>query len=305
MVIAEKPRPAPDPEFVFHPEHDREYVHFENASMHPFGPGDETLGRRRAWWLADAALLTYWEPAIALNRLAAAGLQGEFISHQETQAYFGWTDDFLIVAFRGTQPDEWEDVLDDAKFIQVEWNRPGTHVHSGFKDALDRVWPVMSPLIDDLSQSRTVWFAGHSLGAALATLAADRFARSAGVCTLGSPRVGDVAFANAFNARFGGKALRYVDNTDIVTHVPPPFPAPFLYKHVAGLRQIAASGTISNEAPRLAHFFPELIGDSCHVLETVQLLQEHKMQRAPKFLLDHMPRRYTVDIWNDYARHGD
>jgi triacylglycerol lipase len=300
-----KERPARDIQFVLHPERDAAYVHFEHAATHPFRADASALGRRNAWWLADAALLAYWDPTPALTRFRAAGLQGEQIAAGGLQCYVVSAADFVIVAFRGTEADEWQDVLDDKQFIQVPWDRPGTHVHRGFKGALDRVWPTMSPILDGLAASRTVWFTGHSLGAALAMLAADRFARTAGVCTIGCPRVGDIAFSQGFDTRFGLRALRYVFDTDIVTHVPPPLPFPFPYKHAGALRQISAEGQITSEPPPLQHFFSDLIGDPQHVLEVVDGLQRGALLRPPKFLLDHMPRGYAVDIWNAYARNAD
>jgi hypothetical protein len=33
-------------------------------------------------------------------------------------------------------------------------------------------------------------------------------------------------------------------------------------------------------------------------------LSSGSLKRAPNFLLDHMPRGYTVDIWNDFDAHG-
>jgi hypothetical protein len=71
------------------------------------------------------------------------------------------------------------------------------------------------------------------------------------------------------------------------------------------LRYIDADGSIGIREPTLAHFFNELIGQVRHVRETVELLRTGTMQTAPDFLLDHMPRGYATDIWNDYADHGD
>ena len=45
-----------------------------------------------------------------------------------------------------------------------------------------------------------------------------RLPATAGVCTMGSPRVGDREFAAAFDVRFGARAARYVNDADIVTH---------------------------------------------------------------------------------------
>jgi len=299
-----KPRAKPEVRFVFHPEADTEYAHFKDAAQNPFDARALRLGRRNAWWLADAALLAYWGPAEALPRFQAAGFaKTEFVDESGVQCYVAWTDDFVVVAFRGTQPDQFSDVFDDAAFALVPWTRPSALVHAGFKGALDRVWKRLTGVLSPLVRSRTTWFTGHSLGAALATLAADRSMFDSCVCTLGSPRVGDEAFAGAFNARFANRSLRYVNDADIVTHVPPPLPLP--YVHVDELRYIGADGLIGNREPTLAHFFNQVIGQVRHIRETVELLRTGTMQTAPDFLLDHMPRGYATDIWNDYADQGD
>jgi hypothetical protein len=51
-----KPAPAYSVEFVLHPERDATYVHFENATSHPFQPDPTGLPRVNVWWLAEAAL---------------------------------------------------------------------------------------------------------------------------------------------------------------------------------------------------------------------------------------------------------
>ena len=43
---------------------------------------------------------------------------------------------------------------------------------------------------------------------------------------------------------------------------------------------------------------------SATLQDVVQALQAGAMRRAPDFLLDHMPRGYTTDIWNDHDAHG-
>jgi triacylglycerol lipase len=289
--------------FVLHPEQDAQYLHFENAATHPFEAHATRLGRKNAWWLADAALLAYWEPQEAIRRFQAAGLTAEPMEADGLQCYLASTDQFVIVAFRGTEPDDWHDLFDIAQFVPVPWDRPGTNVHAGFKRSLKRVWKQLERRLDMLSASRRVWFAGHSLGGALATLAADRFPASAGICTIGSPLIGDSAFAHGFDARFGSRALRYVNNADIVTHVPPP--VPFGYEHLGGLRHIDPHGGVSTEPPLFDHLFGDLIGAASHVAEVVHDLAQGALHTAPDFLLDHMPRAYTVDIWNDFARNGD
>ena len=301
-VIAPKPRPAPDVRYVLQPQQDDKYVHFENAPAVPFDAAAPRMHRRNAWWLADAALLTYWGAADAVARFAAAGFDAQFLDVSGVQCYVAANADAAIVAFRGTQPDQWSDIFDDAVAVLVPWHK-GTAVHAGFKLALERVWPKLEPLLTELVKKRRVWFTGHSLGAALATLAADRCPAAAGVLTVGSPRVGDPHFSDQFNARFTARAFRYVNNTDVVTHVPPPLPLP--YKHVGQLHHIDRSGQIGPDPRSISHFVNELIGDTKHLAETMHGLQTGALKTAPTFLLDHMPRGYAVDIWNDFAVHGD
>jgi hypothetical protein len=298
-----KPPPVYDLDLVLHPEHDTSYVHFENGVANPFVPNPGAVPRVNAWWMAEAALLSYWKPADAIPIFQNAGLQAEFVEANatDTQCYVAWSADHVIAAFRGTEPDEWPDVLTDVKIAQVPWIKTG-QVHSGFAEALDDIWLKLSAKLDSLS-GRAIWFCGHSLGAALATLAADRYDATRGVCTFGSPRVGDPAFAAAFTARFVNRSLRYVNDHDVVTHVPPPFTFPWLYRHVDPRRFIDPSGQISNGAPTLPHFFEDLIGPPKALLDIINA-QIAAPGHAPTFVLDHMPKAYAIWTWNDYEAHG-
>jgi triacylglycerol lipase len=297
-----KPRAKPELEFLFHPERDPHYVHFEHAAAHPFDAHAPRLGRKNAWWLADAALLAYWDPAEAIRRFARAGLTAEPIQGGATEGYLAVAPEFVIVAFRGTEADDWHDIFDDLRFFPVAWKQSGAKVHSGFLAAFARVQDDLAARLAKVSPSRPVWFTGHSLGGALATLAADHVEGSQGVCTIGCPRVGDRAFAQAFGARFGPRSLRYVNDADVVTQVPPPFP--LFYEHVGELRQIDPQGDVSTDAHR-RDFFAEVVGRAAHLAELVSALERRILTAAPDALLDHMPRGYAVDIWNDFARHGD
>ena len=295
----QKPPPVYKTELVFHPEGDTEYLHFEQSAAHPFAADPSGFPRVNAWWLAESALLTYWSEADASAGFNRAGLQSKFLKSGSTDCYIAWQGTFVIVAFRGTEPDEWEDILTDSMITLVPW-RTGK-VHCGFKQGIDAIWPTLEPELNRLSTGRTVWFCGHSLGAALATLAADRYAKTRGVCTFGCPRVGDRAFVADFNARLGASSLRYVNNHDIVTHVPPPL---FAYKHVDIRRFIAPDGTISGTPPSLLHFFGELFGRPEQLLEVIDALKRGTLQTAPRFLLEHMPKAYAIWTWNDYDAHG-
>jgi triacylglycerol lipase len=297
-----KPAPVYNAQFVLRPEQDTSYIHFENAAAHPFRPDPAELPRVNVWWLIEAALLSYWDPAAAIPVFNAAGLDAEFVEADGTQCYVAWQADWLLVAFRGTEGDQWGDILTDARFAQIPW-KVG-HTHAGFTDAVRRIEPKLTPVVNRLAHGRKLWFCGHSLGAALATLAADLYADTRGVCTFGTPRIGDRTFSVAFSEKFARRSLRYVNGHDVVTHVPPPVIVPWHFRHVAPARFITQSGRVSTLAPYLGHFFSDLFGHPETLLEVINGLQCGLFAHPPRFFLDHMPKAYAIWTWNDYETQG-
>jgi triacylglycerol lipase len=105
----------------------------------------------------------------------------------------------------------------------------GVIVHRGFRHALDIVWNDIETALEDVHVP--LFMSGHSLGAALATLAAARHTPR-GVYTFGSPMVGNQAFADKLK---GLSIHRVVDDIDGVTFVPP---AHLGYVHVGEVRHL-------------------------------------------------------------------
>ena len=140
---------------------------------------------------------------------------------------FCWKDDkHACVAFRGTEPNQWSDIKADLKIRRVKC--PTGFVHRGFRDALDEVWTDVVAWISK-QKCHHEFFTGHSLGGALATLAASRWNTvTTHLYTYGSPRVGGKKFIQSFLTR---NRYRFRNNNDIVTRVPFEI---FGYKHVSG-----------------------------------------------------------------------
>ena len=94
-------------------------------------------------------------------------------------------------------------------------------VHRGFKKEVDDLWPMLEQVL--ANNQLPLWFCGHSLGGAMATICAGRCYRShipsnpEELYTYGSPRVGDKAYVNFAKITY----FRFVNNNDIVTRVPP------------------------------------------------------------------------------------
>ncbi|MBV8672363.1 MAG: hypothetical protein JOZ33_02925 [Acidobacteriaceae bacterium] len=146
-------------------------------------------------------------------------------------------ENLTAVVFRGTDAQDPTDLFDDADLLQMEW-KPGGRVHAGFAHALAH---VESEVLDVIrSVGGRVIYAGHSLGAALATLLASLRPPDS-LCTIGSPRVGDQDFVRTLA---GIDVSRYVDCSDLVTRVPPEAVPGGRYQHVGKLLYIAQDRSI-------------------------------------------------------------
>ena len=149
-----------------------------------------------------------------------------FFDRDGTQVYCWIDNNIACVAFRGTEPTQWSDIKADLKIRKVKC--PTGFVHRGFRDALDEVWEDVAKWITE-QKREDVFFTGHSLGGALATLAASRWNTiTTHLYTYGSPRVGGRKFIKSF---LSSNRYRFRNNNDIVTRVPFEL---FGYKHVSG-----------------------------------------------------------------------
>lgn len=146
----------------------------------------------------------------------------------------------VVIAFRGTEPTQLNDVLADLKAWKETSETTG-RVHSGFKTEIDKLWPtIIKWLASSVKKKDTVIVTGHSLGAAMATLAASRaydMGYKTNLYNFGSPRVGNYDWSKQFDEI---PTWRFVNNNDIVTKVPP-----FgLFTHIGELKYINFYGNV-------------------------------------------------------------
>jgi len=138
-----------------------------------------------------------------------------------TQAIIVANSDFAVLAFRGTEAKSIKDIKADARAITVACPSGG-NIHSGFNDAYNEVGLDIQQRLDkDDLKALPLFITGHSLGGALATIAAKKITHSsAGIAacyTFGSPRVGDEHWL----ANFKTPVYRLVNAADCVTMLPP------------------------------------------------------------------------------------
>lgn len=217
------------------------------SNFAPFSTGYNPLN---ALWSGKAARLAYQN----LDSIKAVTVKQwefgdfHFFNTGETQAYMIANPDLVVLAFRGTESSNLRDWMTDAKIRMVTGCGPG-RVHRGFLAAIDHIWDeVLTTLTKFRKDDQPLLLTGHSLGAALATVAAAKLKVSGlpvnALYTFGSPRVGNAAFAEWFNADFRLKAFRFVNNNDVVTRVPP---RSFGYSHVGTFLYFDVLGKIHSD----------------------------------------------------------
>lgn len=283
----------------------KNHEYFQNHKYFPFEYKASSFSLVNAWWLAEASTLVYADEAFVRQRFGDAGLKRvKFFDRSSTQFFIASNSRFAIVAFRGSEiwkrTDNFElkriiaDLKTDIDIRLSDWDRGG-RVHSGFKAALDEVWGDLLPEVEKLEkQGVAIWITGHSLGGALATLAADRLSHVQGLYTFGSPRIGDYEFKR----RFRPKAIRVVNGKDIVARIPPYAP----FRHVGRLKFINSKGDVQDQ-PGLVGATDEIRcgANSAAPEENGQGEKNYTAFFIPESIRDHVPLLYSILLWNELA----
>jgi len=276
------------------------YIFFENVNTCTI---ERTLVFRKlnCWWMIEMSYLVYATSAsFVTQELAKVGLGVAMFGFDRSQpphVLVAHNDEIIVVAFRGTRINDLPDILADVAFFP-ELTSNG-FVHQGFQNALisGGVWEDVKRHLSGISGNQTIFFTGHSLGAALATIAfrayRDPVGRPRTLYTFGSPRVGD---ALIFCSTYPPNDYRIVNEDDVVTHVP----TPPLYGHVG-----SAFGP--NGSPLKVDLWEQLerrfsgIGEALGIsgqAERRQRLSQYFENQSLKPVGDHAPRCYATKIWN-------
>lgn len=244
----------------------------------------------------------------------------EFFDNNGSQAFIAHDDEKIVVSFRGTQTEEIADLFADLNVFHSPG--PAGLVHSGFKQGLAEIWQPMSEHIHALRFERSVdlgyrrekglkvvageanqgvrsiFFTGHSLGGALATLAAaemklrDSERPVAGLYTFGQPRVGNEEFVDAFNRAMGPRAYRVVNNNDLVTRVAP---RAMGYGHIGAVRYLDTNKVLHKDIAWWDMFLDRVNG---RLEDFLEVFTEHDLM--PDGIEDHsMTNGYIPGMKNN------
>jgi len=198
--------------------------------------------------LAKASLAAYNYEEDIRQEVNGWGLSKfKFFNVDNTQAFLAGDDETIILAFRGTEPKNLQDWMTD---LDMDFeDGPGGRVHGGFLGALNVVWKdIRDTLSEFQNNGQSLWVTGHSLGAALATLAVAKMGERDkpvhSLYTFGQPRVGDKTFARNFNLDFQSITFRFVNNNDIVTRVPLRAQG---FRHIGRILYIDVNGKVQDD----------------------------------------------------------
>ncbi|XCN73749.1 MAG: lipase family protein [Candidatus Electrothrix aestuarii] len=203
------------------------------TTQHPSLPAAVELARASEICYSQSSEISLWanengfsDGAISFDR---SGVQGFWCAEGNV----------ALLGFRGSQSiAHWI-----RNFRLVPWRHPWGIVHRGFSDGVDDVAPDLELFLAAARQAEHVWLTGHSLGGALAVMAAAWLKRrgvSATVYTYGQPAAVFNEFAQRYAVELPGRYVRFVNQNDLVSQLPP------FYHHFGIVKRIVRPGVLES-----------------------------------------------------------
>jgi triacylglycerol lipase len=197
-------------------------------------------------------------------------------------------EDYMCLTFRGT--DEVADWLDNINAFSTK--ELFGEFHRGFWKSVEDVW---QPLMEELAvcqarKKRPLFITGHSLGGAMATIAAARFIQQdrpfTSVYTFGQPRALTRDTARIFNIECKDRYFRFHNNNDFVTRVPARLMG---YSHIGSYLYISQEQELNRESGFWFRFVDAFDGALSAIKEDgIDAVEDHDMG---KYLI-------AVEKWN-------
>jgi triacylglycerol lipase len=228
--------------------------------MNNVEPYKTTLSKANAYWMAriaGAAYIKKGEQDYAPDENAVLkDLKDEEpkflsvlgVSKNSAQAVLVEHEDYFCFAFRGT--DEKTDWLDNLNMFPER--ALFGEFHRGFWNSVGDVWEPLYKRYLDLNpkgaKRRPIFLTGHSLGGAMATVAAARLIQMdspfVSTYTFGQPRSMTLETSRIFNQSAMNRFFRFQNNNDIVTRMPSRIMS---YSHVGTYLYISEDEKIYND----------------------------------------------------------
>ena len=127
-----------EPKFV-QDQGERALVLYSDAT----GPIDQMSFLHKALLFAELAMISYNDENEATRAAEKIGFPDvTFFDHDGSQAFRFRNDHDCVIACRGTEPNEWNDIRADVNAATVLAETAGK-VHRGFKREVDDLWPML------------------------------------------------------------------------------------------------------------------------------------------------------------------
>ncbi|MGK7896417.1 MAG: Mbeg1-like protein [Xenococcus sp. (in: cyanobacteria)] len=267
------------------------YKYFEKGYNHPFESKITRYSVINAWWMSEFATLIYEsEDKVREKIRKLTSNEPIWLNNDEThtQGLVIKFDEFVVVSFRGTELFRLSEINNFEEinaFVQDfitnitiigDSEIRGILVHRGINDALNSVWEILYPILE--SESKPIWFTGHSLGGALAILAAFKWEvdseKIGGVYTIGCPAIGGSEFKQQYDAQLYEKTFHHIYGEDLVTKI----------------------GQFIGNAPSTIEF--EQVGQKINIPRVDVDFFENLRWYFLMSLIDHGPIFYLNSLWN-------
>jgi triacylglycerol lipase len=285
---------------LFKPGEATNYFSFANPGSIFIGTKEFNL--TNALWLAEISRLIYHNNFYKDEAINTGFLNYELLSYIENQktsthvAILEIVQDnpCVVIVFRGT--DEIEDWGINVRAFQSAFDGHGK-VHSGFKKAYLSIKKELFNALTDISLP--FFITGHSLGAALAILAASELFEKENFdsgYTFGSPRIGNAEFIDSVKCK---NIYRIINNCDVVTTVPVDF-ASIKYSHVGSAQLIDDHGSLRrNMAEEDVYNYQKSRLEGLKEYAISKFFQNDSASikdDLPEFLADHAPVNYVMTM---------
>ena len=193
-------------------------------------PYKTRLNHGNAYWMARLSQVVYKEDESEILKLLKEEDPGfiniDSVFEGNAQAIFVEHKQYFCMAFRGT--DEVKDWRDNLTATKTEFLDLGDVLHEGFYQHFKKIWQELEKIHEKRRKEKTLplFFTGHSLGGALATIATAQWVLNGdrqftSTYTFGQPRAVTPELARTLAPMCGSRFFRFHNNNDIVTRVPP------------------------------------------------------------------------------------
>ena len=143
---------------------------------------------RQALLMAKCSKIIYSSKGRAERLLEKISFSLKYFSNNEPSFLIAEHDQCIVVAFKGKQ--KFFDFINILKFLHIETKIK--RIHNGFKTMYNKAHYLIWFQLSQLSNTKPIYFTGHSLGGALAVIATAQLEgfHVAGCYTFGAPPIG-------------------------------------------------------------------------------------------------------------------